>query len=176
MNEQLLRKTRNSSIELLKIVAIFLIVVSHVSQTLIDNNTYVPWNDYLIPTTATTDISKLIVLIFRYLGPLGNAIFFICSAWFLIDNNKVNGKKILKMILEIWTISVIICCSVLIMRRGNVSFKLLIKQFFPTTFSNNWFMTCYLLLYPIHGILNKALSQLTQKNCCVFPLYQGLSI
>ena len=65
------KKARNSSIELLKIAAIFLIAISHVSQTLIDKNAYVPWNDYLIPTTATTDISNLFVLIFRYFGPFG---------------------------------------------------------------------------------------------------------
>ena len=102
------KQARNSSIELLKIVAIFLIAISHVSQTLIDKNAYVPWDDYLIPTTATTDISNLIVLIFHYFGPFGNSIFFICSAWFLIDNDKVSGRKILKMILDVWAISVIV--------------------------------------------------------------------
>lgn len=162
------KQARNSSIELLRIIAIFLIVISHVSQTLIDNNIYVPWSDYHIPTTATVNISNFLILIFRYFGPLGNAIFFICSAWFLIDNDRADGKKILKMLLEIWTVSVVICCSVLIIRNGNVSFKLLIKQFFPTTFSNNWYMTCYLLFWPIHGVLNRMLSRLTQREL-LFP-------
>lgn len=158
------KQARNSSIELLKIVAIFLIVISHVSQTLIDKNAYVSWNDYLIPTTATLDISNLIVLIFRYFGPFGNAIFFICSAWFLIENDRVSTRKILKLILDIWVISVIICFMVLIQREGNINFKLIIRQFLPTTFANNWYMTCYLLFYPIHGLLNKIMKGFDQKG------------
>ena len=120
------------------------------------------------------NISNLLILIFRYFGPLGNAIFFICSAWFLIDNDRADGKKILKMFLEIWTVSVIICYSVLIIRNGNVSLKLLIKQFFPTTFSNNWYMTCYLLFCPIHGALNRTLSRLTQRELLFLATVSGL--
>ena len=82
----------------------------------------------------------------------------------MIDNDKVSGKKIFKMILDVWTISVIVCCTVLFLRSGDLSFKLLIKQFFPTTFANNWYMTCYILFYPIHGMLNKILKGLNQKE------------
>ena len=94
----------------------------------------------------------------------GNAIFFICSAWFLIDNDKVSGRKILKMILDVWTISIIIAFFIFIMRNWNVSFKLLIRQFFPTTLSCNWYTTCYLLFYPVHGTLNKMMAGMTQKG------------
>lgn len=77
------------------------------------------------------------------------------------------------MILDVWTISVIVCCTVLFLRSGDLSFKLLIKQFFPTTFSNNWYMTCYILFYPIHGVLNKALSRMTQRDILCFATISG---
>lgn len=67
---------RNSSIELLKIVGIILIVISHVVQTLHSNNDYVIENDYILDiSTATTNIQQLILTILRYSGSLGNSIF-----------------------------------------------------------------------------------------------------
>ena len=57
---------RNSSIELLKIVGIILIVISHVVQTLHSNNDYVIKNDYILDiSTATTNIQQLILTILR---------------------------------------------------------------------------------------------------------------
>ena len=78
------------------------------------------------------------------------------------------------MILDVWTISFILCCTVLFLKSGDVSFKLLIKQFFPTTFANNWYMTCYLLFYPIHGILNKMMTGITQKGLLCFASISGV--
>lgn len=128
------------------------------------HNIYVPWSDYIISSNATKDIGNLVVLLFRYFGPFGNAVFFICSAWFLIDNDNVSFRRIIKMILDIWVISVVICTVAYIVMNGGLNTKLLIKQVFPITFGNNWYMTCYLLFYPIHGLLNKLLIRLEQRE------------
>ena len=67
---------RNSSIELLKVVGIILIVISHVVQTLHSNNDYVLANDYILDISmATRNIQQLILTILRYSGALGNSIF-----------------------------------------------------------------------------------------------------
>ena len=155
---------RNSSIELLKIVGIILIVISHVVQTLHSNNDYVIENDYILDiSTATTNIQQLILTILRYSGSLGNSIFFICSAWFLLDNDKVDKKKILHMLMNVWVISITILIAVYIIRGGNLQIKLIIKQILPTTFENNWYITCYLLFYPLHPFLNRLIKSMEQK-------------
>ena len=90
----LLGKQRNSSIEFLKIVGIILIVTSHVVQTLHQSNAYVTISDYILDILSpTTDIQRLFLALLRYSGALGNSIFFVSSAWFLLDNDKVNTKK-----------------------------------------------------------------------------------
>lgn len=72
---------RQTSFELLKIIAIFLIVVGHVTQTLGEENFDVSFRDYVIPLgNATTDIQVLILMLMRQAGILGNTIFFTCSA------------------------------------------------------------------------------------------------
>lgn len=155
---------RNSSIELLKIVGIILIVISHVVQTLHSNNDYVIENDYILDiSTATTNIQQLILTILRYSGALGNSIFFICSAWFLLDNDKVDKKKILHMLMNVWVVSITILIAVYIIRGGNLPIQLIIKQILPTTFENNWYITCYLLFYPLHPFLNRLIKSMEQK-------------
>ena len=77
------RKIRNSAIELLKLFAMFLIILSHsmpkYDQTLVG---------YVDIVHATDNIQNLVLIVFNYLGQLGNAIFVICSSWFLIGGDK----------------------------------------------------------------------------------------
>lgn len=154
------KASRNSSIELLKIFAIVIIVLSHVTQDLIGSG-----QAYLISPNATADPSALVILLLRsFSGIFGNSIFFICSAWFLLEEDRVSKTKLAKMLSDIWFISVAICLIVLVLRRGRIGGELLIREFFPTLFSNNWYTTCYLLFYLIHGFLNKIIKSLDQSG------------
>lgn len=163
---------RNSGIELLKIIAIALIVIFHVTQTLSNNSDLFGFS----LTTATTDISTFILILFKYFGSLGNIIFFVCSAWFLLESSKFNKRKWFFMLIEIWVVSVVIMLISLVIRHGNISFKLIIKSLFPTLFSNNWYLTCYLLFYPIHPFLNRIIKKMDKKqlfraSAALFVLY-----
>lgn len=56
----------------------------------------------------------------------------------------------------------------------------LIRQFFPTLFGNNWYITCYLLLYLIHPVLNLIIRQCDKRYllsivCIVGVLYFGIA-
>ena len=44
---------RDSGVELLKIIAVILIVISHVVLTLITENEYIPYSDYLLDCTLS---------------------------------------------------------------------------------------------------------------------------
>lgn len=160
-----IKKERNSGIELLKIIAIVLIVIFHVVNTLKTINPYISYSDYVIDlSVATTDIWKFILTIFSYLGYLGNSIFFICSAWFLLRSSKYNKRKWFFMLLEIWFISMFILVVMLIIRHGDISGKILLKSILPTTFAPNWYLTCYLLFYPIHPLLNVVIQKLDKQH------------
>ncbi len=157
--------SRNSAVECLKILGIALIVLSHVVQTLHSENTYVSYQDYVFPLgIATLDPQILILNILRYSGAFGNTIFFISSAWYLLDRKKVNGKKITSMLVEIWCISVLIMAIFGVIYQGNLDMKLMIKSLFPTTFSLNWYLTCYILFYAIHPFLNHVIYAMNQRT------------
>lgn len=105
---------RNASIELLKFVSLFLIVVSHVVQTLIEYNPYVASNEYVLPISyPITNFVTFFIVALRYLGIFGNATFFICSAYFLVDKETINFKKILIIFIDVWIISIIFLISYL---------------------------------------------------------------
>jgi hypothetical protein len=99
----------------------------------------------------------------RYSGILGNTIFFICSAWFLLDSKKSNKHKILQMLLDIWTISVVVLLCVLVLQKGNLSKLTIFYQLLPTSYQNNWYMTCYLVFFIIHPFLNKIIYDSDKK-------------
>lgn len=154
---------RKSGIELLKIIAIILIVISHVVQTLSSDNSYISYSDYVLNlSVATTNIQHFILILFRYFGVWGNAIFFVCSAWFLLGSSKFNKKKWLFIVVEVWLVSIVILIITYIIRQGNITKTIIVKCLFPTIFSNNWYLTCYLLFYPIHPLLNSIINRMNK--------------
>ncbi len=159
------RNSRNSAVECLKILGMVLIVLSHVVQTLHSGNTYVGYQDYVFPLgVATSDPKILILNILRYSGVFGNAIFFVSSAWYLLDSKTASGKKIVSMLVEIWSISVLIMAVFGVAHQGNLSLRLVIKALFPTTFSLNWYLTCYILFYAIHPFLNQVIGAMNRRT------------
>ncbi|MCM1495826.1 MAG: acyltransferase [Bacteroides sp.] len=162
---------RNSSIESLKIIAIVLIVLSH----------SIPNGDTTIHPGAidinmvTSNINIIIASYIKNLGQIGNDIFLICSTWFLVDSKCVKVNKIADMVGDCFFISVFMLG--LFMALGyKFSTVYILKQFFPITFENCWFLTCYLLLYAIHPFLNHIIKLAHKKsllcfNLCFFVLY-----
>lgn len=159
------RQTRDSGIELLKIFAIFVIVINHTVQSLTNEAYNIPNNGFVIDISrATTNIQCILLQIFRHFGVLGNSVFFICSAWFLLKSKNWNKKKWFFMVIEIWVVSIVIFIITYIILHGNISIGIIISSLFPTTFGNNWYMTCYLLFYPIHPILNSIVNMMNQRQ------------
>ena len=156
-----MKKERESGIELYKVIAIFLIVLSHVIQTLTEPNYVLGIGEgtFINIATATTDLNVLLLALFRICGALGNNMFFICSAWFLVNSKKMSLKKVIHMILDVWIINMIVFCG---LHAIGIQFQVsdTVRTFFPTTFANNWYITCYLLFYLIYPFLNRMLEQL----------------
>ncbi len=154
----MVKKERNSSIEILKIFAIMLIVFSHAMPFYSQN--YIGYMDL---TLATESVQRFVIVLLRYGGGIGNVIFIISSSWFLIDDRELNKKKAWLIVCDTFSVSVIMF---LIFTAFGVRISKLevIKQFFPITFQTNWFICCYLLVYLIHPALNQILRNLKQKQ------------
>ena len=170
---------RDSSIEALKLLAMLCIVISHVVQSLLpskDAAIALPFQiDY---RQASKDTLMWCLVLLRMLGAWGNTIFVISSAWFLCLNDRVNFKKVAKMVLDVFVISVAML-AVFILIGVRPDAKTTLKSFFPTTLANNWFITCYLLLYVIHPALNWIINRLSKRqhagvSVCLITVYMIL--
>lgn len=146
-------KQRNSAFELVKIIAIICIIFCHSIPA-----------EQIEYHYATNDPWLFGIILFRQLGSIGNAIFIVSSAWFLVDNDNVHLSKIKKILLDNQVISVFFLLIFLICANSNITFKLAVKQIFPFLFMNLWYVTCYVLYYSVHGLLNQGLNTSMPKD------------
>ena len=146
---------RQSGIELLKLLAMFLIVVSHTIQSIgqISPDNPVYNNNVINLCDSTGNIQYLIMALIWNFVMYGVDVFFVSSAWFLSRKNSFKTDKLVKLLANTWTISVIFLLAYLL-AGVHVSGKLIVKSLLPTLFANNWFVTCYIMLYVIHPLLN----------------------
>ena len=127
---------------------------------------------------ASTDPRMWILVMLKTLGQWGNVLFVICSAWFLCLSDRVSLNKVVKMVLEVFVVSVVLLALFLLLGLRPFA-KDIVKCLFPITFSNNWFITCYLLLYVIHPGLNWIFERLGKRGhaaaaLSLFALYMLL--
>ncbi len=162
-------KTRNSNIELLRIISIVMIVVSH----------------YCVHGAGVNVISNLnfginrFLLEFLVLGNLGSILFILISGYYLINSNKVKYKKILRLIFQVEFYSILIYLLLVLLNIQPFEIKDFIKSVFPISFKSYWFVTSYIILYLFHPYINKLLNALNKKEhfnliCLMFIIFSVL--
>ena len=159
------RKERLSGIELLKLIAMFMIVMSHSGPYYGD----VYAESYVNLRESTTNIQNLLLVLYIYMGQIGNCIFLMCSAYFLLEKKKVKGEKVLYFLGDCLFFSVSFLL-VFLLAGQELSWLTILKQFFPTTFDFNWYVGCYLLVYIMHPALNLIIDHLSRKQLLLTDL------
>ncbi|MBR4544534.1 MAG: acyltransferase family protein [Oscillibacter sp.] len=169
-------RERQSGVELLKILAIFLIVFNHVTQTLQVENLYIPYHDYVIGMPSDTGMTFLqfLLMSFRYSGTLGNHIFFFCSAWFLLDTNHGGTRKMTRIASDTWALSWSICLLTALILKGNLPASRILYQLFPILAQGNWYVTYYLFFLFLYPSLNFLIRRMNQRNMLRAVLALGL--
>jgi hypothetical protein len=153
---------RSSGIELLKIFAIVIIIFSHAMPS--GDSSIAPY--YMDLSLATKSIQRMLIVLFKYGGQLGNDIFIVSSAWFLLESKRMNIKKVMYLITDCFTVSV--CFLICFLVAGyDLGTREIIKQFMPTYMASNWFICCYILFYMIHPILNMAINALDKEKLLI---------
>lgn len=166
--------TRKSNFELLRIVAMFMIVASHCVQHGAGNS--------FAMLKSSFSMNMVIATVLGIWGQLGVACFVIISSWFLAEKNGIHTKKVVMMVAQVWGTSVVI--TLLMMLIGeNVSLKTIIKEFATPIYGQYWFITCYLIFYLIVPILQYLCSKLSDESLkkvfivltIIIPIYKFLS-
>ena len=146
-------KQRKSNIELLRIIAMLMIVSSHYC---------VHGSQY---KTALQSLNfDGIFLHSVILGNLGVDIFFMISGYFLSKSERpFKLHKALSLWLQVWMYSISIAI-ILLLFNMNIGKTEFIKSIFPTTFFQYDFFTVYLLIYFLSPFLNLLLKNLVRRE------------
>lgn len=143
---------RNSSLDLLKVIGIFLVVLCHLVNSF---NIVAEKNNIMSVYNSTSVFQYLLVSILMYAGTFGNSIFVVFSTWFLLEKDECDYRKMFFMGFETWLISVFILFFIIAICKRNIDPDLIYTSLLPISFGTNWYISCYLLFYPLHKYLNK---------------------
>lgn len=167
---------RVSNIEILRIIAMILIVMHHF---VVHGFSTLP-NDY--------NISRVLVDFFILGGKVGVDLFVLISGYFMVDG-KITLRKILKFIGQVWFYSfvIFILFSYIVSPNEEISFLEGFHYFFPLLYGANWFASTYFWLMLTTPLLNYIINQLNTKQlgmisamilfvCSILPVFFEISI
>ena len=137
------KKGRKTNIELLRVLAIFMIILHHFSYH----------NELYTLNGINTNIG---IILFSF-GKIGVNIFVIITGYFMIEKN-ISLLKIIKLWLQVFLYSVGIATIYFLLNK--LEFKEYIRFFFPITFNKYWFFSSYILLYLLIPLINKVFTNL----------------
>ena len=147
-----MKKIRNSNIEILRIISMLFIVVSHytVHNGVLNSSLPIGLNRLLLEITT--------------LGNIGVIIFVLITGYYMIKQKSFKLKKIVNLYFQVAFYSIIIYILFIILKLEPISIRGIIKSFIPITFGQYWFVTAYFLLYIFSPFINKFLNNLSRKE------------
>lgn len=144
---------RQSNIELLRIFAMFLIIVHHF-------NVHTPFA--YGPIDANSFNPTFFTMALLCTGGIGNVIFMIITGYFSV-NSRFNFRKIISLILEMYLYSTLALAIAIIVNRHPISWRELRASLLPIPFGN-WFCAYYVLFSLFIPFLNKLIHHLSKKE------------
>ena len=140
------QETRNSNMEILRIIFMIMIVLSH-----------------FFLYTGIYNTHPYMGIIFGSFGNLGVNIFVLISSYYLVKSD-FKFKKIFKLWFQVFLYSVIIGGACLLSNCTEFNERSILKMFAPISYSQYWFASTYMFLYFIFPFLNKFINRLSQKE------------
>lgn len=144
-------KERESNIELLRILSMFMIILFHLgchgvtslySSSITINNMYINYMDTL--------------------GRIGVNVFVLISGYLLVNRKRYNYKKLILLWLQILFYSVCLYyVSVIIFKNSNAN---LLRALLPLSTRRWWFATTYFVLYLIYPYINIFVKNISKKE------------
>ena len=142
---------RQSNFELMRLISMFFIVGWHV---IVRGEIF---NTGKEPLTMISNIIMGIIIVHV------NSLFFI-TGYFNSEKEKVNKRKVWKLIGNIWFYRILFLLLFLYLGLIPITNILIGEELFPLDMNNYWFMSCYLIVYIISPYLNKVIENMDEKN------------
>ncbi len=150
---KVLSKERNANLELLRIISMILIVMSHSDD----------WMGLMGTYQLTICVNKFITDWLHLGGQIGVGCFLLISGYFMVDQ-QFRPKRLFRLLGEVWFYSICFGGVFLGVRIGTGEFSFssdlgeVMKAVFPVLLSHYWFVTAYVILMILSPFFNKLIS------------------
>lgn len=148
---------RKSNIELLRIVAMVIIVMHHFAI-----------HGGFAFSSETISINRLWVQFITMGGRLGVNIFVLISGCFLVSKSSIRTSKVLKLWGQVFFYSMTIFIVFCVLGLRPFSIAELIRHLAPIIFSQWWFASIYFVLYLLTPYINRLLRTFDKKQYICF--------
>lgn len=146
---QIQKTPRNSSIELLRILAMGMIVLSHICCHSGYDSTY-----------SVLSVNRLFVQ-FGYLGNLGVALFVMISGYFM---SSFRVRSLSRLLSQVWFYSVGLFLICRFCFGYDYTGQMLWQVFLPTIYCEYWFFTAYVVFYLLTPFVNTLIRALSRQQ------------
>lgn len=151
----LLKSERNSNIECLRIVSIFMVLVLHYLNGSIGG---------ALDQVDPTSLMHIVCVGVESFSIAAVNIFVIISGYFLIDSKKIKTSKIVSLYGVMVLYTLISFTIAFFAGETEISLRTFCDIFFPFIRGKKWFVQTYLILYIFSPFLNKMLNMLGKKE------------
>ena len=157
------KPSRNSAFEILRIIAILFIIAHHFSY-------HGGFDFSKLGDSALIIFNRTWIDLLRQLGKTGVNLFLLISAYFMVDSTRFKTKKVLLLLFEMLTFSIVLGVVFYFVNKREFSMPVLRSMILPFGLNNWWFMTYFLILYLFTPVLNLAIRAMNKKMHLIFTL------
>ena len=158
-------KKRISKFELLRIIAMYLIVLHH---SILHGAMNVSANQLMNKPMNTSILSFL-----ECGGKIGVFLFVSITGYFMVYS-KISLKKLIQLWLPIFFWSIILYLIMSNVIGYSLGLKSMVRSLFPIAFAQYWFMTAYFFMYLLIPLLNTVIKSINSKEKIIYFIIIGI--
>lgn len=158
-------KTRNSSVELLRIISMLTIIAVHYLG-----------NNSLGELASSFSIEGELYILLNSILNYGVNIFVVISGYYLSEKTECSVRKIVKLLFDVSFYGMLMYFISIAIGINSFSLVGLGKSVLPIFAGYRWFVKAYLVLYLLSPFIAKMISQLNKKSHLTLIVISGIML
>ncbi|MBQ4218101.1 MAG: acyltransferase [Butyrivibrio sp.] len=156
-SQSITKKKRDANIELLRIVAMLMIITLHFNNQ----------SKALLVLGEPASNVQIFATVLEAIAITGVNVYVLISGYYL-SSSKVRLSKVLLLILQVYFYTLLISCAMMFVGAYSVKpedkLDRALRYLFPISSEHYWFVTAYVIMYVLAPVMNAAVNTLERKQ------------
>lgn len=156
-SQSITKKKRDANIELLRIVAMLMIITLHFN---------IHSKALLVLGEPASNV-QIFATVLEAIAITGVNVYVLISGYYL-SSSKVKLSKVLLLILQVYFYTLLISCAMMFVGAYSVKpedkLDRALRYLFPISSEHYWFVTAYVIMYVLAPVMNAAVNTLKRKQ------------